>query len=782
MKIKIAFVSQKILSGDGQGRINLDLAKYALKKGFDVYLLANSIEPALLEKGAKFIKIKSINFPDLFRVVSFVLHSNNALKKLKPDIIIANGFSTTVKHNINIAHFVHSGWLKSPYYPYKNWRSIYYFLYTFLNSWWEKVSFSKADLIIAVSNLVKEQLKTTGIGKEKIQVIYNGIDCNEFKPFNKSDRQNIIALFAGDIKSYRKNLDSILKSLVNFKELKLLVIGQAKSSPYLKLVKTLGLEKQVHFLGYIKKPAKYMSQADFFILPSRYDPCPLVLMEAMACSLPIVTSKTVGNSVFITKDCGIVINNPEDVEEINKSLDFMINNSNNLKKMGLAAKKISCANSNQVMCEKYFSAINNIFQKPIEKKKLKIAWCGPLFDGQGGVAGMAKEVVTDLVKQGHMVHCYSTGNKNDLSYFLVNYVNFSVYRPGSNWTAGKWYSKGPLFSFLSGQLDRAINMRKLSKLLYSNHKKEKYDVIYQFSNIETFGLKEKKHDLPPIIVHPETHMASEYRFFKQELKLFLKCHKLLKTIITGLMLKSRSIVQKKHIHYFTGIISPSEVFKKWLVNDYKFSSDKVLVIPNPIDLKFFTPQDLTRFQNVKKVKIIFIGRIATRKGIDIIQKLSFRLQDLVDKIEIEIVGNHSMWSDYRLLLLDLNPSIVYYSGPQNRQGVRDKLNQAHFLIQPSKYEPFGLTVAEGLACGLPVIVSTEVGAAENISEECCLKFDYHDIDKLEKNIRIMTNLIFDGHGLAISQIARKEAEKNFNIKNIGYKISQALIDFSQNQK
>ena len=132
-----------------------------------------------------------------------------------------------------------------------------------------------------------------------------------------------------------------------------------------------------------------------------------------------------------------------------------------------------------------------------------------------------------------------------------------------------------------------------------------------------------------------------------------------------------------------------------------------------------------------------VGRLSVRKGVELIVQLSHRLRDLSGIVHLEIVGSHSQWSNYRCLLNDLDPSVATFLGSLSSDELKQWLPTCDLLIQAAKYEPFGLTVGEALASGVPVVVTTEVGAGEGVLEACCIRVPPGDLDALEEAIRRM---------------------------------------------
>jgi glycosyltransferase involved in cell wall biosynthesis len=142
--------------------------------------------------------------------------------------------------------------------------------------------------------------------------------------------------------------------------------------------------------------------------------------------------------------------------------------------------------------------------------------------------------------------------------------------------------------------------------------------------------------------------------------------------------------------------------------------------------------------------------------------LSQRLADLAGRVRIRVVGGPTLWSDYRCLLEDLDPRVAVYTGGVPPEGLPEVYRSAHGLIQPSHYEPFGLTVAEALATGLPVVVSDEVGAGEGVDPRCCRIFPAGDLSAFEAAVRKLVDDLAAGGGNGLSAVARDEAERLFS--------------------
>ena len=327
--MKIAIVAHLFGFRDGQGRVNYEVAKAVLDAGHELTMLGHECADDLAtHRRAKFVKFPESSIPTQFmRNWSFAVRSTRWLRKHRNsfDVIQANGFVTFARVDIVAAHFVHGAWLRSPYsIPREKWWSLhalYQRAYTRINSFLEQTAFRRARKIVAVSDNVAEELKSVGVADHRIIVIFNGVDVEEFRP-RKQNRslfqlpeEGTLFLFSGDIRTHRKNLDGVLRAMACVDGLHLAVAGNAGGSPYPALAKELGIADRVHFLGHIAQMSALMATAEAFVFPSRYDPMGLVVLEAMASGLPVITAKTTG-AYAVLNDPEWTLDDPEDVSEL----------------------------------------------------------------------------------------------------------------------------------------------------------------------------------------------------------------------------------------------------------------------------------------------------------------------------------------------------------------------------------------------------------------------------------------------------------------------------------
>jgi len=158
------------------------------------------------------------------------------------------------------------------------------------------------DCVICQSfDMLNDLVKHFGLPRNKAVVINNAVDikrinsqiCNEEKCF-ESGKVNLLAV--GKLK-YQKGFDLLLQSLALLKGLDfhLTILGHGPEEENLKSIALeLGLGGDVTFAGFVQNPYPYMSQADLFVLSSRFEGFPNVVLESMACGTPVVAFECPG--------------------------------------------------------------------------------------------------------------------------------------------------------------------------------------------------------------------------------------------------------------------------------------------------------------------------------------------------------------------------------------------------------------------------------------------------------------------------------------------------------
>jgi len=362
----VAIVTPKVTADDGQGRVNLEIVRTLIERGHRATLIASVVDPDVARLPAvRWIQPYGGSLPTQLLSSQVVSRSAQALlRRVRPevDVVTIDGAVTIADSDVNAVHFVHGAWLRSPFHTRRLRRDAYgayHGVLTRVHHAQERAAFSRARAVVAVSGRVADELAAIGVPREKIEVIFNGVDVERFRP-GAVDRAAIglpdvpfLALFAGDIKTPRKNLDTVLRAIARSADVHLAVAGSVERSPYPAMARDLGIASRVSFLGFRSDMPALMRAADVFVFPSRYEPCGLVVLESLASGTPVITARSVGGAEVLTGAEGVAIDDPDDDAAIAHALDRYRADDAVRRRAGEHARRLALEHTWSAMAERY---------------------------------------------------------------------------------------------------------------------------------------------------------------------------------------------------------------------------------------------------------------------------------------------------------------------------------------------------------------------------------------------------------------------------------------------
>jgi glycosyltransferase involved in cell wall biosynthesis len=413
----------------------------------------------------------------------------------------------------------------------------------------------------------------------------------------------------------------------------------------------------------------------------------------------------------------------------------------------------------------------------VPARSLHIAWLGPVPGGDASARGVAAELLHGLAKLGHRIDCFFPAAETQRHARPAEDPN-RAYGDGnvtfvwgtSTWGWDRWYSRTKVAAFATGLLARGFASIRLRREIVRRHEREPYDVIFQISNIESLAVPANVARTVPLVIRPDTHIAGELKWLIAERRLSLRCQPAYMLAAVAAIMSLRSLVQRVMIRRARLIICISSVFRDHLVHDYGVRLVNTIVIPNPVRLDRFIE---TASPLGDPPRILVLGRISVRKGIDDVVAVAKLLLERDVDVRLRVVGGPSLWSDYTKLLEDLPSENAEYAGSVSAGEIPSLLLQTDVLLQASKYEPFGLTVGEALAAGVPVVASTEVGAGEGVDSSVLTAVAPSDVEGMASAIAATIAALERDPG-EIRARARAEAERLFAPEVVCEQISTAL--------
>jgi glycosyltransferase involved in cell wall biosynthesis len=414
--------------------------------------------------------------------------------------------------------------------------------------------------------------------------------------------------------------------------------------------------------------------------------------------------------------------------------------------------------------------------RPRPARPYRIAWLASSLGGDHGVPYMAIQLLTALDASGVEIDCFTSSRPPELPAELSTATGIRFFS-GFEFSRRRWYRRMRLSRYVGDRIAAVSAKYRLVDAIADRHGDRPYDAVYQFSQIEMLGLRRRIRRLPPVIIHAEVHAAGELRWLRRERGLARQCEPALARWSAEVMQLVRVLVQHRDIQLARLVVAPSRRFAMQLSEDYRYPSDRIRVVPNPVSLERFRPRSSWPVNRpTGPLKLVFASRISVRKGVEMVVALSHRLADLAGQVEILVVGTRTDWSDYRPLLDRLEPAVATYRGKVANSEIAELYRSSDALLQPSHYEPFALTVAEALASGIPVVVSDEVGAAGFIdpSSNCCRVFPAGDLDAFEATVRAIVADLQAGQGETLAAGARLLAEQWFSPSVVAGKIVECI--------
>jgi UDP-glucose:(heptosyl)LPS alpha-1,3-glucosyltransferase len=181
----------------------------------------------------------------------------------------------------------------------------------------------KPPRVLCLSEYVKHAVQLHyPLNDAHLPILFNAVDTQRFTPQPRAPNpERIVALIiAQDFE--RKGLRQTILALAQTEpKLVLRVVGKQKTGSYEALANKLGIRSRVEFAGPSSDTVSEYRNADFFVLPTKHDPCSLVVLEALAMGLPVISTRFNGACEIMTEGVhGFVLRDPADVSALTQAM------------------------------------------------------------------------------------------------------------------------------------------------------------------------------------------------------------------------------------------------------------------------------------------------------------------------------------------------------------------------------------------------------------------------------------------------------------------------------
>jgi glycosyltransferase involved in cell wall biosynthesis len=186
---------------------------------------------------------------------------------------------------------------------------------------------NRASVVLPVSTALESQLRRIA-PQASFKVVRNGVDTRVFAPADTKPRRTTIGLVSvGLMDDDSKGFDLLLEAFARSQQpLRLQLVGDGvHRGRYEQLADELGIADRVSFLGIVDKKtvAELMREADVFVLASRFENNPVVLLEALSCGLPVVATAVGGVPEVVTHERGVLVA-PNDPDALAAGIDAVV--------------------------------------------------------------------------------------------------------------------------------------------------------------------------------------------------------------------------------------------------------------------------------------------------------------------------------------------------------------------------------------------------------------------------------------------------------------------------
>lgn len=177
------------------------------------------------------------------------------------------------------------------------------------------------------------------------------------------------------------------------------------------------------------------------------------------------------------------------------------------------------------------------------------------------------------------------------------------------------------------------------------------------------------------------------------------------------------LVQHFLIKSIDSVVFVSEGIRKRTNEYFKFGSQKVFLIPNAIEPKEIDEKlsQVSDLPEKKAIRLISVGRLFYQKGCENLLEVAGLLKVKGVKYELYIIGEGELRKELedRIVEIGLEECVFLPGYSENPYAL---LNSADIFVSSSRWETFGIVIAEAMYCGLPVVATRTDGAETMVKD------------------------------------------------------------------
>jgi starch synthase len=630
----------------------------------------------------------------------------------------------------------------------------------------EREELHGAKLIVTSSTFTKQTLVESGVPLEKIRVVPHGVDCNRFSPGAVIAGRPFRFVFAGLVNAH-KGVPILLQAWQQLKpaNAELWIVGR----PSGKVEALLPNLRGVRYLGQVPQselPAIF-GQCDVFVFPSYSEGFALVLLQAMACGLPIITTSSTAGPDLLAEGGGGWLISRGNVEQLAQTMSGCIGSSDKVRQEGRRAREIAERFSWEEYGNRWLAVLKEavagdkecvpstgdietpeVLQRRIPSQNTVSniadpvkAQADPLVVGEVLLAHPGTQYSKHLAYEFHrhgvlgkFYTCLAYGEKSTSDRAIANLPAGLRWRlanrrivgiPNSLLRTEPWLEIAALAALRCGMDEQKVLFRRnaaFQRGIPDSAIRAATSVIGFDTSSWSIGHRARAMGRSFILDQSIGHPRTFARIAAQLSKEFSEWAE-------AIPVKSEEDYSREATEHAqaTCIVVPSRYVMRTL-HENGVDANKIRVNPFGVDLTNFFPSRKPAPLNT--LKFLFAGSLRPRKGFPLLLE-AWRQLPANHGAELWVVGGGNIPTSVRSSM----PSNIRFFGHLPQSHLAELFRQCHLFVFPSYFEGLAQVQIEAAASGLPVIGTENSGCEEIVRHgETGLVLPTGDVDALRESI------------------------------------------------
>jgi glycosyltransferase involved in cell wall biosynthesis len=530
----------------------------------------------------------------------------------------------------------------------------------------------KAQTIICSSDFVRNSFLAPY--HYKSITITPGVNEQLFHPVAQASSTAKTMLFVGNYgPSYQhKGLADAIQVLGGLKDLhptlELHIAGTGQDTEYRQLAVKLGVEHRVKFLGWQENSdlANIYPTATLIILPSKNDSFPLVLVDAMACGVPVVSTTVGGIPTVIESEITGLLSAPGDIDGLTNAANRILSDDQLATRLGHAGRQKVL--SDLTWTQKVIATATTYERAGLPH----VCQITPYYPPHiGGVENVVKELSSHLAQLGYRVDVVTSQAPEEPSASAPSDPPIRLHR-----LRGISLLHTPILPSLLWTL-----LQQPASTIYHLHVAQAGlpEVAYLAARLKR----------RPLIAHIHLDIEPSGPIGK----LILNPYK--RFILRHVLAGADKVV----------VLTADQA--ELLTRKYRLDPRRVMVLPNGVAAQYYLPP---RTSMHNPLRLLFVGRLAIQKRPERIVEAMAALPN----ITLDVVGDGPDRSALEAYVARNGLTNVTFHGTKRNAELRQFYQNADILVLPSDKEGMPLTLLEAMASSLPIVGSDVLGIHELI--------------------------------------------------------------------